>query len=148
MVKTVFSLKLDSDQRDILTSKAVLEGVSLGEYIRQAAMEKALADLNIQNELIGSLEVIRNYIGEMKAGLETSSVVFNEFLKYFFLMHNIGQSIPANARSLAFEKAEKDREYMFTLMKKNLKSKRTLSLIEQWTADFMEIEKNEGGDKD
>ena len=82
------SLRLDEKFLQDIKNKAMLENITVTDLILRSVSEYVYKDVNIQNELLGTLEQINANLKVCMNNDEFFESFFIHYLKYFFVIYN------------------------------------------------------------
>lgn len=77
-------IKVDSDLHEAIKAKAQLEQMSVSDLLRRAIVEYMNRDLNVSNEILGTLEQINKNVKDCNDHYVLFHSLFLHFLKYYF----------------------------------------------------------------
>ena len=81
---SILTLRLDDDLINAIKAKANLEHGTVTDLVKRAIVSYMNADLNIQNEILGSLEQVSKNIKKTNQNYAVFHALFLQYLKYFF----------------------------------------------------------------
>lgn len=84
----VISVRLEENILNDIQNKALLENSTSPKIIHKAIQEYIYKDINIQNELLGTLEQINANLKTCINNDELFEAFFIHYLKYFFVIYN------------------------------------------------------------
>ena len=123
-LKHRFDLRLSKDLLTQIEAKALSLGVTPSELARTALNEYIHKDVNINNEVLGTLSILENEIEGIRRRVELQSNVFIYFLRFFFAFSGSEiEKVPREARKQFFEKGEKRRDDFIKLFKQQTANK-------------------------
>ncbi len=77
-------IKVDKDMHDAIKAKAQLEKMSVSDLFRRAVVEYLNKDINVSNEILGTMEQINKNIKKCNDQYVLFHSLFLHFLKYYF----------------------------------------------------------------
>ena len=119
-----FDLRINKDLADQIEAKAISLGVTPSELARTALSEYIHKDVNISNEVLGTLSILENEIEGVRRRVELQSNVFIYFLRFFFAFSGKDiEQVPKEMRKQFFEKGEKRRDDFIKLFRQQTANK-------------------------
>ncbi len=80
-------IKVDKDLHEAIKAKAQLENMSVSDLFRRAIVEYLNRDINVSNEILGTLEQINKNVKNCNDKQMLYHSLFLHFLKYFFAIN-------------------------------------------------------------
>ena len=80
-------IKVDRELNNAIRAKAQLENTTVTDLIRRAICEYLNRDINVSNEILGTLEQINKNVKNCNDEYVLFHSLFLHFLKYFFAIH-------------------------------------------------------------
>lgn len=77
-------IKVDSDLHEAIKAKAQLEQMNVSDLLRRAIVEYMNRDINVSNEILGTLEQINKNVKSCNDRYVLFHSLFLHFLKYYF----------------------------------------------------------------
>lgn len=86
-MSTLIGFKADDELNNTIKAKAKLENITVTDLLRRAVTEYLYKDINVQNELLGTLEQINKNIKKTNDQYSVFHSLFLHYLKYFFAVN-------------------------------------------------------------
>lgn len=80
-------IKVDGDLHEAIKAKAQLEQMSVSDLLRRAIVEYMNRDINVSNEILGTLEQLNKNVKKCNDQYVLFHSLFLHFLKYFFAIN-------------------------------------------------------------
>lgn len=80
----LITIRLDDDLINAVKAKANLEHGTVTDLVKRAIVSYMNADINIQNEILGSIEQINKNVKKSNDNYALFHALFLQYLKYFF----------------------------------------------------------------
>lgn len=113
-----FNIRISKDLKAQIDAKAMSLKITPSELARIAITNFIYKDVNISNELLGTLSGLQNDLEGIRRRIELHSNVFIYYLRFFFAFEgNELDKVPKEIRKQFFAKGEKRRDDFIRLFR-------------------------------
>lgn len=131
----ILTFQVDEILNEQLKHKAVLENTSVSNIIRTSVNEYINKDTNIQTNLFGSCEAIRQNIKKTEDKIDIFTNLFLYWLEYYFAYTKSFGEMEDSEKQAMLESGRKRQEALLARFKKQTKEKK--KLFETLVCDYI-----------